>query len=302
MSVPETQVLRALADAPMRKEPFAHLLIDGIFPPEYYREVLQAAASARFERATYPGTGVNFDARSWQDHGLVATGVAPESLLGQLFGFLSSERFARALLYRFAAPGSRGPGASAIPPEKFRFFQDADDFAAVQDLQLDQPGYEIAPHPDHASKIVTYLFYLPADDSLREYGTLLFRPKTGVQPRHPRPGLLPRVLNRLAGPYGLMQRSDWYDWDDFEIAGMAPALPNTLLVFAPNETTFHGVRFDPPEELAGPGRPVIRGFIRSGRGKRNYLADYPGGLRPIAMQAARLADRLATRRRPTRAS
>ena len=44
-------------------------------------------------------------------------------------------------------------------------------------LVVDRGGYEITPHPDTSSKIVTLQFYLPAEEDQLDYGTSLYRRK-----------------------------------------------------------------------------------------------------------------------------
>jgi hypothetical protein len=52
------------------------------------------------------------------------------------------------------------------------------DLHAVPMLQKDKLGYTIKVHPDWVRKAITMQFYLPSDDSLRQYGTEIYRTKT----------------------------------------------------------------------------------------------------------------------------
>lgn len=44
-------------------------------------------------------------------------------------------------------------------------------------LVRDKVGYAISPHTDIRQKAITCLFYLPKDDSMRDYGTQIYVPK-----------------------------------------------------------------------------------------------------------------------------
>ena len=216
-------------------------------------------------------------------------------VLREVAEFLRSEEFCRALLRKFSDPAN---GVAAIPRDKERFFvHGARDFTPVFDLHIDLPGYEIPPHRDVEDKIVTYQFYLTSDSSLRDFGTFLCRPKApdadGSAERSPvlraagaaiaftarslrltdtSLSSLWRKFQRtaLAMEIGLGEAPAWLPWRLFEIAKIAPALPNYFLAFAPNHRSYHAVRLNFPPNSPLSGRTVLRGFIRKGRGSENW--------------------------------
>jgi hypothetical protein len=131
------------------------------------------------------------------------------------------------------------------------------------------------------------------DESLRDYGTLLCRPKDGRLTAG-RPWVANTTGRLLDGAArmlrlrrnwvyrGLMRSSfglwsglgpcrQWLPWRLFEIAKVVPALPNHFMAFAPSSRSYHAVRMNIPAENKRQGRRVIRGFIRKGRNARNWI-------------------------------
>ena len=181
-----TRVLDGIRSKPIDQSPFPHIYIEEIFPPDYYRALLQRiAAVGRFVPTLYPGVGVDLSAKTFRDYGLTCENFAADDELAPLHAFLKSNRFTRTLLEKFSASDSWSGHGSAVPAEKHAHFADGrDDFACVFDLHKDLPGYEITPHADVTSKIITFLFYFTLDESINKFGTLLcrVRPGSSVEP------------------------------------------------------------------------------------------------------------------------
>jgi len=280
-------ILKRIESTPIQHVPFPHFVISEIFPPDFYASLLQAMPkSDQFVSAKYPGTGFG-RAKSAQRNssGLVFPDISALPLLGELQRFLRGDEFCRALLTKFSIP-------DGIPKEKYRHFADgARDFTSVFDLQIDRRGYEILPHADVATKIVTFQFYLVQDNSLKEFGTLFCRTKNGQVARRtvaakaagstaencakllrgwPDSFWYGFERTRLGTEIGFGDSKNWYPWRLFDIVAAAPALPNHFMAFAPNSCSYHAVRMSIPD--SSEGRRVIRGFIRSGVDQKNYIA------------------------------
>ena len=97
-----------------------------------------------------------------------------------------------------------------------------DSYASVL-LVRDFEDYYLKPHPDGQPRVVTVMFYLADADSPTDLGTSLYREKP--------------LINRLLG-------------SRFEEVGRFPYLPNSVGVFAVNDT---------PERVSWHGREVIKG-------------------------------------------
>lgn len=295
-----SQAIDHITDAPIRRDPFPHLYIRDIFPSAYYSSLLQRIESAgKFVPTVYPGVGVDLKASNFKDHGLTCGNLDTDPRLSTFHAFLKSERFTRALLDKFSAPES-GVGGPAIPVQKHNYFVDAQDISTVFDLHKDLAGYEISPHPDVPSKIVTFLLYLTPDDSLREFGTLFCTPKAGASSMKKQAKNFGSKVSRalfnktveMTGPYGLTQREGWLPWEDFDVAAVAEAWPNSFLAFAPNERSYHAVRMNIPPDRPVQERLTLRGFIRSSQDARNWRAEHKNTFRRrTAFRIARILGR-----------
>jgi len=284
-------VLNQLENAEIQDDPYPHFIIDGLLPEDFYQELISHLPDrADYQKVTYPGTGHDPETGNYHDYGWAYRDLSKNThlaIVGDIFG---SDEFSRLMLDKFsaAAPGRK----MGIPEKKHKFFKDgAEDFTSVYDHQIDLPGYEIAPHRDIEGKIVTYLFYMTADDSLERYGTYLCKPHSDNPSRSGWEKFVGRFLSKLfryAGmrnsklfkrmehsrfglKYGIGASVNWLPWEKFDLSAQAPALPNHLLSFAPNEHSYHAVRLDIPADNPSQERPMVRGFIRDGKDTSNWI-------------------------------
>jgi len=201
-----------------------------------------------------------------------------------------SEAFTGLLLRIFSR--RLADGFYPIPLEKHRHFAGGvGDYTSVFDLQIDLPGYAIPPHPDVPSKLVTFQFFLPQDDALAGYGTML----CALKGRGERSWLLRSsgsLLTRAAQhfhqehsrPFKWLERTsvglelgvgdtaNWLPWSRADVVTIAPARRNCFMAFAPNAISYHAVRFDVPPTAPQQERPVVRGFLRAGANTDNWIA------------------------------
>lgn len=91
----------------------------------------------------------------------------------------------------------------------------------------DLPGYRIRPHPDNPVRFVTVQFYLPIDDSQRDFGTSIYKILK-----------LRSYWNRLRGIKD--------DLKQYREVKRFPFMPNSGYAFAVSDKSYHG-------------RPVIEG-------------------------------------------
>jgi hypothetical protein len=194
------------------------------------------------------------------EYGLALDELSGHTELDTFAKFLKSREFTQALLARFSTPDSWEGHGPAIPVEKHCYFSDEKvNYTTVLDVHKDLPGYAIAPHRDVDSKIITFLYYLEPDEALAQWGTLLCRPKAGLS------------LDDVESAPPLKGHPKWRDWCLFDVVKTARATPNTLLVFAPNYASYHAVNMDVPRGHLRRERTVIRGFIRAGSNKKNFI-------------------------------
>lgn len=267
-----------IREAEVRREPFPHIEVEPLFPPDFYQELMEQFPARRlFQKAEYAGTGFSRREAHYVDYGLALPAEELAGPYAEVVAYMQSEVFARLLLEKFG---------DAIPARKQSWFAEGSkDYGSRCHVHIDLPGYEIPPHPDAEDKLITYQLYLPPDESVREFGTHFLRPKDGNETVE-RPVwelLVSRGLEKAARGmgwwekgwvkrlresefgfrHGLLTRM-WYPWDWFDTVRMVEARPNSFMAFAPSERTYHAVRLDIPANHPRPERPVIRGFVRRG--------------------------------------
>lgn len=208
------QVLYKVANAPVNLYPFPHIYVRDVFPQDFYTLL----------REHLPPAGVYKDLKElnrvdagYPDTRLVML-VSPENIQALAEPLRSFwDGLARWLLGGF--------GTTALA--KFRQFLDRrfgdsrtmqyyDEALIVQDYTM----YSLGPHTDSPSKVLSFLFYLPPDDSLAHLGTSIYVPKDPNFTCH-------------GGPR--------YPFERFERMATMPYLPNSLFAFVKTHNSFHGV-------------------------------------------------------------
>lgn len=92
-------------------------------------------------------------------------------------------------------------------------------------LVKDLTKYNLGAHTDSKKKFMTFLFYLPENDSHRHIGTALYKPKETIN--------VERLEDRH---YSEKETKDF-----FEEVKLAEFLPNSVLIFPRTNLSFHGV-------------------------------------------------------------
>jgi hypothetical protein len=297
MSIAVEQVfhhaLSQIERAEIFTEPFPHISINRFLPDDFFQTLLRHIPErSHFQKVFYPGSGFDRKATRYHGYGWACKDFSGHQYFKVVKDLFASDDFSKLLLEKFSR--KLADGLTPIPPEKHTFFKDgANDYTCVFDFQIDLPGYEIPPHPDIKEKIVTFQLFLVEDESLRDYGTLLCKPKNGraTTRRSMFANLSGQLLDgvtrvlqlRQNGIYSRLKQSgfglwaglgplqEWLPWELFDVAKVLPALPNHFMAFAPNSRSYHAVRMDIPAANERQERPVIRGFIRNGRNAKNWM-------------------------------
>jgi hypothetical protein len=205
-----------IANAPILTHPYPHFYITDIFPPDSYAELVATFP----ERTRY---------KRLDETGTVPKGAYPERFICEL------EQARAAELENAKAPGDWGELSRIFQGEAFaqlvlsrfyagvveRFGADVE-LAIETDCRLvrDFSNYAIPPHTDSPSKLVSLLFYMPPDESMRDLGTSMYVP---IDPNL-------RCEGRAH-----------HDFESFRKVMTAPYLPNSLFGFFKTDRAFHGV-------------------------------------------------------------
>ena len=204
-----------IMNAPVIEYPYPHILIDEVFPKWFYDELIKNIQGIKEYTAKpkYPGkktlTLDNFDNLEEEKR----------NFWEKMDKWIKSDGFAELLLDKYSI---KKKGYS--------------DYFLHKDLE----DYEVKPHIDVRSKLVTYLFYFPKDDSLADLGTSVLKPKPGVK---------------------IQSTTKHQDWENFDIVKKSNYIPNSFFSFSPCENSFHAVKIRFPPENRIKERDTIRGFV-----------------------------------------
>jgi hypothetical protein len=207
-------VLYKVANAPVNLFPYPHIYVRDVFPTDFYSKL----------RAHLPPADVYKDLKAlnrvgagYPDTRLVMV-VNPENIqaLAEPIRSFWSEfarwllgGFGETVLAKFGQFLNRRFGDS-------RAMQYYDEALIVQDYTT----YSLGPHTDSPHKVLSFLFYLPPDDSLAHLGTSIYVPKD------------PQFICH-GGPHHPFER--------FQRMATMPYLPNSLFAFVKTYNSFHGV-------------------------------------------------------------
>ncbi len=211
----EAQLLYKVANAPIQMYPYPHILVHDVFPADFYRALRQhlppndayksLKALGRVS-ANYPETRAVLPVTPEE----VAQLAEPyRSFWDQTARWLLGGPFGQIVLHKFGplfAPRFPDPAALQFHHECL----------VIQD----RTNYSLGPHTDASRKVVSFLFYLPADDAMPHLGTSMYLPK---DQSYTCPG----------GPH--------HRFDGFNRLLTMPYVPNTLFGFIKTPNSFHGV-------------------------------------------------------------
>jgi hypothetical protein len=232
----EFHVAYKVANAPVLPFPFEHLLVRDVFPADYYRamrehlpdrDAMSTLKSLGRVKGNYPQTRHVLPLQP--DH-LAKLDERRRAFWLEVARWMLGGAFADLVLSRF--------------PDVVGAREDLNGASLRTEAMLvqDHTTYALGPHTDRDSKVVSVLFYLPADESRPHLGTSLYIPHDGS-------------FRCPGGPH--------YVADLFERVYTMPYLPNTLFAFPKSDYCFHGV--EPVAEGEGHRDLLLYDIVRDKR-------------------------------------
>jgi len=222
----DEHILQRINATAISDDPFAHLFVEDVFPGDFYTQIVQNLpdfdAFVVFAETGRVGEDYNpnrlFLSSAEQDLERLPPHLRP--FWQNLFSTIDSLTLLQGLINKFHTH----IGARFQDP-KMLITNGELDIGLRVSMVRDRTGFELGPHTDGLKKILSGLFYLPADDSHLELGTSLYTP---TDPTFKCPG----------GPH--------YGFEGFSRAKTMPFKPNTFFMFVKTDDSFHGV-----EEVIG---------------------------------------------------
>lgn len=212
-------ILDKVATTPIIEDPYPYVVIDNIFPDDYYQkmqqwfpQMAQMMSLGDTGRVT-PGSYEQRLVTLFTEEHFSRLDAEQQAFWREMASWLYSEPFISAIVDRFK------PWCSNVLSRK------RDKYGAINvrsDALIvnDQTRYEIGPHTDAPHRLISFLFYLPQDESQKHLGTSIY---TAKDPDFVCPG----------GPH--------YLFENFNKLKTIEFLPNRLLMFVRTAKSFHGV-------------------------------------------------------------
>lgn len=210
----ELHLTYRIVNAPLNAFPYPHLYIRDAFPPDYYARMqsmlpdpsrMVTISEARpLRKGTYKERFV----LTFGGEQFAALPDEQRAFWSELHGWLVGGAFRQRMIEHF-----RGLLAQRFKGQTVAFFDEA---LLVQDTT----NYSLGPHSDAPRKVITFLFYLPKDESQSHLGTSVYVPKD-------------RNFRCPGGPH--------YPHAQFDRVWTMPFVPNSLFIFLKTDTSFHGV-------------------------------------------------------------
>jgi hypothetical protein len=195
-------------------EPYPHIFIENVFPEDFYQQLTDHAPDndnlytlnslGRVGKG-YPTTRKIF---SLDAKGMQVLEGEMKSFWTSMSKWIASEEFTGPILRKFN------------PLIKKRFEGKKYKLTAEALYVQDEPTYALGPHTDSESKVITLLFYLPRDESMRNLGTSMYVPRDAA-------------FVCEGGPH--------HSFDKFTLFKTAPFIPNAMFGFFKTNNSFHGV-------------------------------------------------------------
>ncbi|MFZ5723035.1 MAG: hypothetical protein ACOY33_05180 [Pseudomonadota bacterium] len=220
-----------IANTPVRTWPFPHFYVTGVFPAGYYRQILDHWPEATaFVSQADSGRSSAGAYRERQILSLLNgnSRASGDPFWNEFADWFTGPRFMQLMTMHFKPWIDR---SRQLPPR----VSVEPDGMLVQDCT----GYEISPHTDARQRLVSSLFYCPADATQRHLGTSLYIPRD----QGPVPGISGRH----------------YDRQHFVRAATMDFMPNSLFGFVVGPRSFHGVE---PVRDPGVRRNLILHYVR----------------------------------------
>lgn len=231
-------VINRVSQQEVETDPFPCMFINDVFPSDYYQQMLRHFPG---NNQVYPLSQLpnRVSKNAYQERH--ATLLNCESLAGlnavdsafwsAFTEALFSKPFVDAFLRKFAPYCTNRFAQVESKVGSVRIKSDAL-------LVLDKTNYAIGPHTDLPQRLLSMLFYLPHDKSLIRYGTSFYKPKD-------------RSFSCKTGIH--------HKFEPFDRIGSAPFIPNSVLIFARTNQSFHGVE---PIKEEGVERRLLINNIR----------------------------------------
>lgn len=218
----EEYVLYQVANAEVRRHPFPHFFVAPVFPQNYYEQLLahlpptdwmkpidETGSVKSFTKEGKKAYPSRFIADIADIEERAEAKNAGDAFWASLSQWMMSDRFRTQVLDKFRGDMADRFGEGATVGTDI-------DARLVRDFT----NYAIGPHTDTPRKLVSLLFYLPRDESMRHLGTSIYA---------------------AHDPSFRCEGTRHHGYKGFKRVADMPYVPNALFAFFKTDYSFHGV-------------------------------------------------------------
>ena len=227
----KSSLIRNIESSKLMEQPFVHKFVENVFPENVYNELINNIP----KKSCYvpivdtgnvkKGYSLERYVFNLQDTKIMnKLDHDQKSFFNNLLEAIVSNELFNSVTFGFAKTiDERLKNLSEAEKQKlgtsnYKFYMRAE-------LVKDFSKYSLGVHTDAIHKLVSFLFYLPKDDSLREIGTAIYEP------------IDKEVVNNVSGHHFSSNSTKKY----FKKVKTCPFCPNSVLIFPVTKYSYHGV-------------------------------------------------------------
>jgi len=228
-----TEVLKHLIKqiniSKINTNPFEHIFVENIFPSNFYSDLINNLPElSEYTPIKETGTvGENYSAERYIinfDQSTRFAGKRFQQVYNILIEALTSKDIFNSITNKFIKT-INDRIIKFSNKERMKFGSSNFDFDLRAALVKDQTMYSLGAHTDSIAKYMTFLFYLPKNNSMEYIGTSLFAPKKDYK----------------SNDFHSQHYSDKETKKFFDEVKICPFRPNSVLIFPRQNMSFHGV-------------------------------------------------------------
>ena len=222
------EVLKNFNEVEIDHNPFGHKVINNIFPKNFYQSLIDNLPNikeyipiVKTDRvsSSYPPERFIFELNN---ESISKLNEKQQNIFNEIIKLFTDPIFFRIISEDFKEIIKKRINEFS-DDEKIKFGTSNFNFSIGASLVKDLTKYKLGVHTDSPAKFLTFLFYLPKNDELKELGTALYKPK--IKDFH--------LKKSVKGHHSV---------EDFNLIKKVDFLPNTLFIFPRTNYSYHGVQ------------------------------------------------------------
>lgn len=222
------EILKNYKDETVDYNPFAHKVINKIFPEDFYKELIgnlpdmdhyTAINKTGRVSSDYPPERFIFELNN---ETISKLNSKQQKIFGEIIKVFINPTFFNVIANEFNDVINKRISEFS-EDEKKMFGTSNFKFTIGTSLVKDLTKYKLGVHTDSPSKFITFLFYIPKDESLKDLGTALYEP-----------------INKDTNENIEVKSTNTVK--DFNLVKKVDFLPNTLFIFPRTNYSYHGVQ------------------------------------------------------------